>query len=476
MSSSTLSRFAVVPAIGLLLGALPSSGQPERREEESSGALSARLACARVPLDAPGDPKVESARADAAVLWVELGRDLLVCASGTGPLDDLFPPGQRVRTFASLETDRLRWLRGGRLAETHRDGITLLAAGGRHAIVHLSDATWEPPTHHGHSHVDVLPVPWNISMVRQALPRVARGSGGGLPAQAAGGIDGSRWFRDVEILAAFNRYAPGPGIAAATAVVEDLFEAIEGLDVARESFSYWSGGSVDAENVVATWDRGPASDVIVVGGHYDSTSQNTSSAAPGAEDNATGCAGVIELARVLTSLPPPSATVIFVCYSGEEQGLHGSADQVDRLLGDGRAARLRLMLNMDMIGYTADADLDVLLETNSTWDDELHPLFADAAEQHTSLRVELSSFAFGSDHVPFLQAGLPALLTIQNDWDQYPDYHRTTDVPANVSLDMGVEILRMNAAVLAEVAGSGTVVFADGFESGDVLEWSFASP
>ncbi len=58
-------------------------------------------------------------------------------------------------------------------------------------------------------------------------------------------------------------------------------------------------------------------------GHYDSTSQSTSSAAPGAEDNASGSAGVLELARVVIEAKP-NVNVIFITFSGEEQGLVGS--------------------------------------------------------------------------------------------------------------------------------------------------------
>ena len=161
------------------------------------------------------------------------------------------------------------------------------------------------------------------------------------------------------------------------------------------------------------------------------------------------------------------------CYSGEEQGLHGSDDHADAIVAAGDGSKLQSIITMDMIGYTGDADLDVLLETAAAFDSTLD-IFEDAAAEFTDLRTVRSLNPFGSDHVPFLNRGLPALLTIENDWDSYPGYHSTTDLPAHISQQMGGGVLQMNAAVLAEQAGAGTtsLLFADGFEDGTTDAWN----
>ena len=74
---------------------------------------------------------------------------------------------------------------------------------------------------------------------------------------------------------------------------------------------------------------------------------------------------------------------------------------------------------MDIIAFSRDADLDVLLETSDVGVD-LQRALADSARAYTSLRVVKSLHPFGSDHVPFLRAGIPCVLTIENDWDEYP--------------------------------------------------------
>ena len=166
------------------------------------------------------------------------------------------------------------------------------------------------------------------------------------------------------------------------------------------------------------------------------------------------------------------ATVFFICYSGEEQGLFGSIDHAGNLVSSGDDSKVQGVLIMDMIGYTADADLDCLLEANVA-SQGLIDTFADAAATYTTLRIVTSLSPFGSDHVPYLNRGMQALLTIENDWDIYPGYHRTTDLAANISLAMGREVLKMNVAGLAGLAGAPAgLLFRDGFETGDLTAWS----
>ena len=164
--------------------------------------------------------------------------------------------------------------------------------------------------------------------------------------------------------------------------------------------------------------------------------------------------------------------MLFICYAGEEQGMYGSEDHAGDLVATGDAGKVRAVVNMDMIGYTGDAELDCLLETDAWADDLLQP-FVDAAAQVTTLVISTALNAWGSDHVPYLDRGMPALLTIENDWDSYPDYHRTTDLPANITLEMGRQVLRMNVAAVAEMAGvESGLLFRDSFESGDASGWS----
>jgi hypothetical protein len=277
-------------------------------------------------------------------------------------------------------------------------------------------------------------------------------------------FDAAQWFSDVTTLAGFDRSSYGGGIDQARDWLTAQFQGL-GLSVSTPSFTF---GSTTVENVVATL-AGTAypTERVLIGGHYDSRQQAGSNPAntPGAEDNATGCAGVLAAARVFAQYRP-QRTMVFVCFAGEEQGLHGSDAYVDALQAAGEDDDVDLAVVMDMIGYSGDTDLDVLLESSSAMAGVFPDFMSAAATYAPELRVVSSTNYWGSDHVPFIDAGIPSLLTIENDYGSYPHYHKTTDLPANITraLEMGGGILKMNIAVLAEAAGFETPVFRDGFE------------
>ncbi len=223
-----------------------------------------------------------------------------------------------------------------------------------------------------------------------------------------------------------------------------------GLTVTTPSFSVFGTTAYNVVGVIegTTYPE----EVLVIGGHYDSVP--SSGAAPGAEDNASGAAGVIESARVLSTMDS-QRTLVFICFGGEEQGLYGSADYVSDMTATERS-NFQAALTMDMISYTADAEMDVLLETDSL-SSPLVIEMAAAAADFTDLVVYFSDNPFGSDHMPFINANLDSVLAIENDWDVYPDYHRSTDTLSNITRELGADIVRMNVATIARMANPDPV-------------------
>lgn len=286
-------------------------------------------------------------------------------------------------------------------------------------------------------------------------------------------VDPHRWFSALSDLAGFDRSSFGNSIDGARDWLAARFTEA-GLQVSLHTFSFnHSSTMVSVENVVATL---PGTDLahewIIVGGHYDSRNLviTSTTQTPGAEDNASGCAGVLEMARVFAQVER-RRTMVFACFAGEEQGLFGGHAFAQKLLNDGDLARVQLAVIMDMIGYSGDTDLDLLLETGSAHTGlfarytAARPLYAPEA------RIVTSSTPCCSDHMPFIDRGVPALLTIQNDWNPgqpggYVHYHTITDIPANITraTEMGGAILKLNAAILAEAVGLVPVLFKDGFE------------
>ena len=167
--------------------------------------------------------------------------------------------------------------------------------------------------------------------------------------------------------------------------------------------------TVDSRNVVARPPSGTCT--IVLGGHYDGVP-----AGPGANDNASGTATVIEIARAMAA-DGTFDNVCFVLFGSEEIGLLGSEFYVGSLSADELAA-LKAMLNFDML---AVGDEWPLIGSN-----EVVTVAAQEADElsipHTA-RSNIPSGS-GSDHAPFLRRGVPAM--VFNCFCD-PNYHTADD-------------------------------------------------
>ena len=447
--------------IGLMLGTYVAATLGD------TTAATAKPAYARVDIAKIGADRLQELTATPDLgWWAELDAQMLVLAEAS-VLDTLGEKFTVERLAVEPRPERLYRMLGARRDDLATMDVDVLAMGGRQAVVQArSDDRPTPPHRH---HAAVVRFEPNTVMARQSDNQpLRRLEPQPHLAELIAEVDGQRWLDDVGTLAGYNRWTHGSEILDARDWLVQQFDGLPGLSVTTEVFEV---GATDAYNVIATLTGTVRpDDLFIVGAHYDSTSQSASTAAPGAEDNASGCAGVLEMARVFTA-NPPEATVLFICYAGEEQGLHGSVDHATKLVNAGLNDNVQTVLTMDMIGYTGDADLDCLLETSSQYS-ALADAYA-AAAVATDLRIVISFNPFGSDHVPYLNRNIPALLTIENDWDSYPCYHNTCDTIGNVDLAMGREVLEMNVATLGQMIGvSNGAIFTDGFESGDTTAWS----
>ncbi|MBI4752069.1 MAG: M20/M25/M40 family metallo-hydrolase [Acidobacteria bacterium] len=269
----------------------------------------------------------------------------------------------------------------------------------------------------------------------------------------------NRYVGYIKELADFkSRYSTSPGCDAAANYLMKHFSSL-GFKTELQPFPI---GPRRASNVIATLpgtaDKEAKGAFLVFGAHYDSISRDSDPlvTAPGAEDNASGTAALMELATLFHD-HPPRTTVVLVAFAGEEEGLIGSTAYVDSLRTSGSDKRMQAALIMDMIGYTKDADLDILFETSSKFE-SIAALPTSLAAEFTRLRTETSLRPFGSDHVPFLNEDLPAFLVIENDWDAYPAYHRSSDVPANISNDMAGESMKLVAAWAYKMANERMLI------------------
>jgi len=107
------------------------------------------------------------------------------------------------------------------------------------------------------------------------------------------------------------------------------------------------------------------------------------------------------------------------------------------------------MLNLDMIGWDNPQGNYIEIETLEKWSG-LAQIFASAAQKFCSIPYVISFHAWGSDHMPYLNHGIPALLTTNKDCVDYPSYHTSSDTIDKVSVKVSQNFLKMDIAALAQ--------------------------
>ena len=246
-----------------------------------------------------------------------------------------------------------------------------------------------------------------------------------------------------------------------------------GLDVEFDSFPHRRRGGIGGpllgeyvmRNVVATLPgKGPNRDrIFLMTGHYDSISHKTAGwdanwhilPAPGASDNASGIAEILETARIL-SRQDFDFTIRFVAFTGEELFLYGSQHYSGLVVE--RGDQIAGVLNFDLLGHDEDGVLDihVLGDEASQW---LVNAFGTAAQRY-NIDVDLRkkndpSFIF-SDHSPFWNIGIPAVMVAEESTFDPPEstayIHSEIDTLDKITLPLGKLAVELAVATLAELA------------------------
>lgn len=164
-----------------------------------------------------------------------------------------------------------------------------------------------------------------------------------------------------------------------------------------------------------------AEDTIVIGAHRDHFGRLSGLLFPGADDNASGTAVLLEVARALSKLKP-KRSILFVSFSGEEEGLLGSRFYVRQPVRP--LAKTRAMINIDHAGV-GNGRLTVGLT-------DLSKEAAMKAGTAAGVAKKLDLFGFfpGGDHVPFKEAGVPTATVVSAG--PHPDFHQPTDTADKV--------------------------------------------
>jgi Peptidase family M28 len=194
-------------------------------------------------------------------------------------------------------------------------------------------------------------------------------------------------------------------------------------------------------------------DIIIISAHLDSINNEggEEAEAPGADDNASGSAGLIEIGRILATLNS-THDLRLILFGGEEEGLVGSRRYVSTLSASERS-RIRAVVNMDMIA-TLNTNLPTVLLEGASLSQSIIDILAANAITYTSLNVESSLNPFASDHVSFIDVHIPAVLTIEGADRSNTNVHTANDNIDKINYDLALEIIRMNLATAALLLGN----------------------
>ncbi len=243
-----------------------------------------------------------------------------------------------------------------------------------------------------------------------------------------------------------------------------------GLAVRAEPFYWWLSGWRRHENLIATIPGpsggGDSGGRIIIGAHYDSVPFS-----PGADDNASGVAVLLEVARVCAgALPAVRRRIDFVAFGMEEEGCVGSSRHARRLARLG--VPVAAMVSLECLGYTdrrphsqrVVPGLPIRVPDQGSFlgvigNRPARPLTLSLARaiglaapqlEAVTLVVDENGRAFPatrlSDHAPFWDRGYPALLLTDTAFLRNPHYHQSHDLPETLDFEFMTQVARSVAA------------------------------
>jgi hypothetical protein len=287
------------------------------------------------------------------------------------------------------------------------------------------------------------------------------GRGLGTPGLEASARYVAEVFRAVGIKPARSSTPPGvPAVTMIGANLDDYFQ----------DFAFTPSGAqqpVKARNVIGVLPGANpafANEAVVVSAHYDHLGRSgpgvrvgeVGQVHPGADDNASGVAVLLELARTLAAAGAPPRTIVFVAFSAEESGLQGSKHYVANPLPVPLAG-IRSVLNLDTVGRLGNGEVTALATgTASEWQHVFRGITFSTGIPTRSIPGASQS----SDQQSFIDRGIPG---VQLFTGAHLDYHRVTDTADKVDVAGLVKVAtvaREAVDYLAQRPGALTVTIA----------------
>lgn len=201
--------------------------------------------------------------------------------------------------------------------------------------------------------------------------------------------------------------------------------------------------------------NGNSNPLILISAHYDNRMRNISqpnARAPGADDNASGVAAILELARILSKVNLKN-NIQFVLFSGEEQGQWGSTVYAKHLQTND--SRFTTVVNLDMIGYpphglnkvTVEYDLGNKITTNDIYSKNTAHFIENIASEYTNLETSLRTLG-QTDLIPFEATGNIVIGLHDGGSDLNPNYHNVSDTPSTLDVQYLSSVTKLALATI----------------------------
>jgi aminopeptidase YwaD len=216
----------------------------------------------------------------------------------------------------------------------------------------------------------------------------------------------------------------------------------------------------EGHNVTGYIDNG-AANTIIIGAHYDhlgyGEDHNSLWTGPpaihnGADDNASGTAAVIELARMLVNAKLKNNNYLFICFSGEELGLYGSKYFTEHPTIN--LSSVNYMINSDMVGRLNDSTHSITIGgfgTSPAWGNILN-------EKTKAFDIKFDSSGIGpSDHTSFYLKNIPVLFFFTGT---HKDYHKPTDDIEKINFNGELQVIKYMYDVIEETNKLGKLAFS----------------
>lgn len=261
-----------------------------------------------------------------------------------------------------------------------------------------------------------------------------------------------RWLEDMG-----TRFALADNRREVARKIRDRFIAFGYPDAKLDSFSltntYRSITYTTMQyNVIATLAGSSSDSVSVIGAHHDNiiSAGDPFTIVPGANDNASGVAAALEIARVMRKYKfKPKYTIRFVTFAAEEVGLHGSRDYAARAAA--RGDNMIMMINHDMIAYQP-SQASKPWYINIIHYDNSYGLMSDAARLCAAntnlLSYSDNTYYNRSDSYPFFMNGFRPLFFHQDETES--TYHTVNDLASGCNFEYCREIVKISCSLVAE--------------------------